>query len=105
MRRKIASYVLVASLLFPLGLSLVHALHEHENEICLVESESHIHKETIDCDALHFLSQSASDSNFEEQETPLDFSFIEANFYFFEAPCFELNYATTGRAPPVFKIV
>lgn len=105
MRRKIASYLLVATLLFPLGLSLIHAVHEHENQICLAETESHIHTETNDCETLHYFSQSLGDPYFNDEESPLDFRFIPSNFNISESIYFKFNFATSGRAPPVFKIV
>ncbi|WKK64816.1 hypothetical protein [Lutimonas zeaxanthinifaciens] len=105
MLRKILSILLVTVLLFPLGMSLIHAVHEHENQICLAESESHIHKESIDCDHLHYFSQSLGDSFFEEEGSSLNYIFAESNFYVIESPYVKLNSSNSDRAPPVFMIV
>ena len=43
-------------LLFPMVSSLVHAVHEHELQVCLAQDESHIHKEATDCKHEHYFN-------------------------------------------------
>ncbi len=33
-----------------------HALHEHDQQVCMAQSESHIHSKGIDCDHEHYFN-------------------------------------------------
>lgn len=50
------AFILTFSLVLPMAMSLTHALHHHEIQICMAEGESHIHAEGIDCEQQHFFS-------------------------------------------------
>jgi len=52
----IASFILIASILLPIGVSFTHALHKHEHKVCTAKSEHHIHTKSIDCSFFHYLS-------------------------------------------------
>lgn len=54
--KHIASYVLIASLLLPIGISFVHMLHNHEHNTCSAKHEQHIHKQNANCSSFHYLS-------------------------------------------------
>lgn len=48
-------------MILPLGIGLVHALHEHEDNTCRAINESHFHSEKTDCNNLHYFSQTLGD--------------------------------------------
>ena len=56
MRKKIVSLVLALSLVLPMIVGLTHAVHEHDQQVCLAETESHIHSQGIDCDHQHYFN-------------------------------------------------
>ena len=56
LRIRFVSLMLALTLVAPMAVGLVHALHEHENAVCVAENESHVHKQGIDCDHKHFFS-------------------------------------------------
>lgn len=56
MRKTIASLILAFSMMVPMVVSLTHALHEHDQVVCLAQSESHIHSQGVDCDHEHYFN-------------------------------------------------
>ena len=62
------AFILTFSLVLPMVMSLTHALHHHEIQICMAEGESHIHAESIDCDQQHFFSHLGDTSFFEYED-------------------------------------
>jgi hypothetical protein len=56
MRKTIASLILAFSLVLPMVVGLTHALHEHDQVVCMAENESHIHSEGVDCDHQHYFN-------------------------------------------------
>ncbi len=60
MNKRIVSLILLLSLMLPMSIGMAHAFHDHDNTICSALGEKHIHKETIDCDQLHYFSQTPS---------------------------------------------
>jgi hypothetical protein len=56
LRAQIASLILAFSLVLPMVVGLTHALHEHDQVICLAENESHIHSQGVDCDHEHYFN-------------------------------------------------
>lgn len=56
LRKTIASLILAFTLVLPMVVGLTHALHEHDQVICLAENESHIHSQGVDCDHEHYFN-------------------------------------------------
>lgn len=59
LRKQIASLILAFSLVLPMAVGLSHAMHEHDQVVCLAENESHIHGQDIDCDHEHYFNPGA----------------------------------------------
>ena len=98
------SWALLVSLLLPMGIGVVHAFHQHENNLCIAQDESHYHSEKNDCDQLHYFSQTISDGILVFSETTftqcdlqddlyLEFSFVKA-----------YSKADSDRGPPVINV-
>ena len=60
MKKQFVSILMILSLILPMGIGIAHAFHQHENNLCLAENESHIHAEKTNCDQLHYFSQTLS---------------------------------------------
>lgn len=56
MGKRFVAVLLLSFLLFPFGIALIHAFHEHNDQVCEAYGEHHIHKEQADCDQLHYFS-------------------------------------------------
>ena len=56
LRKRIASLILAVSLVLPMLVGFSHALHEHDQVVCLAENESHIHSQGVDCDHQHYFN-------------------------------------------------
>ena len=56
-RIRFFAIVLAISLLTPLGIGVVHALHEHDRFICQATDENHIHSKGFDCEHEHYFHQ------------------------------------------------
>ncbi len=85
--RFIASFVLIVSILLPIGISFTHALNKHEHKVCTATSEHHIHKKNINCSYFHYLSPiqtTPSFYTFEFYETIATFEvlLVNENFHF-----------------------
>ena len=68
MRNKISnsflSFFLTASLLLPIGISFLHALENHEHQICNSKTEQHIHHDNkIDCSYFHYVTKHQTSRN------------------------------------------
>jgi hypothetical protein len=55
-RKQVVSLILAFSLLLPMAVGLSHALHEHDNKVCLAENESHIHSQGVSCEHMHYFN-------------------------------------------------
>ena len=56
LRKQISSLILAFSLVLPMVVGLTHALHEHDQVVCMAENESHFHGQDVDCDHLHYFN-------------------------------------------------
>lgn len=56
LRKQIASLILTFGLVFPMLVGFIHALHDHDQIVCLAENESHIHRQGMDCNHLHYFN-------------------------------------------------
>lgn len=85
----IASFVLIVSLLLPIGISFSHALHNHEHADCNAKNEKHIHKQSIDCSYFHYISQVQTASQVYQYELfssfiPFENPVLVLSFYYFD---------------------
>ena len=92
------------TLLLPMGISVVHAFHQHESNICLAIDESHFHSDDTECDQLHYFSQTV------EVGFPTFNIFSKANFQNLNQLQIELEItnsiplADPVRGPPVITV-
>ena len=56
LRERIFSLILAFGFVFPMIIGFTHALHEHDQQVCLAQNESHIHSKGIDCDHEHYFN-------------------------------------------------
>lgn len=99
----IASFILIASVLLPIGISFTHALHKHEHKVCATKSEDHIHAKSMDCSFFHYLNPI--------QATPANYTYtIFLPNTVFEKPVVAQNFSFTVkistfsvRGPPVIN--
>lgn len=54
--KQISSLILAFSLVFPMIVGLTHALHKHDQVVCMAENESHFHSQGVDCDHQHYFN-------------------------------------------------
>ena len=54
--KQISSLILAFSLVFPMVVGLTHALHKHDQVVCMAENESHFHSQGVDCDHQHYFN-------------------------------------------------
>lgn len=85
----IASFVLIVSLLLPIGISFSHALHRHEHVVCNATTEKHIHQQNIDCSYFHYISQVQTASPVYQYEIfslfiPFENPVLVRSFYLFD---------------------
>ena len=103
-RKILLSWVLLVSLILPMGIGVVHAFHQHESELCQAKNESHYHSEKNDCDQLHYFSQTISDGFLVFSET----SFIYFNLQ--DELCLQFSFvnsyskADSDRGPPFINV-
>ena len=56
MRKTIESLILSCTLEITMVVGFTHALHEHDQVVCLAENESHIHSQGVDCEHEHYFN-------------------------------------------------
>ena len=56
LRIRLYAFVLAVGMVFPMLRGLSHALHEHDNKVCLAENETHIHTQGVSCDHMHYFN-------------------------------------------------
>ncbi len=91
-------------LILPMGISVVHALHQHESNLCLAKTESHYHSEKTNCDQLHYFIQTINDGEtpskgFAFEEILLQNQFL-AEFYLAHS----FPQADPDRGPPIINV-
>ena len=101
----ILSWALLLSLLLPMGIGVVHAIHQHEINICLAKTESHFHSEKINCDQLHYFSQTIHDGEVLSKGFTFEQILIQNQFF----KHFELVHSfpkeDTDRGPPFINVI
>jgi len=56
-KKILISLAFMLTLVLPMAIGVAHAFHQHENNLCVAQDESHFHAEKTDCDQLHYFSQ------------------------------------------------
>lgn len=92
------------TLILPMSISVVHAFHQHENNLCLAENESHIHSETSDCDQLHYFSQTIDFGESKASEISCEKILIQNQFYSEFELIRSFSKADPDRGPPVITV-
>ena len=97
-------WVLLFSLMLPMGIGTAHAFHQHKSELCLDKSESHYHSEKTNCDQLHYFSQTLHDG--ETAYRDLSFTVIfDLNEYYSEFNLIQsFSLADPDRGPPFITV-
>jgi len=87
-----------------MGISVVHAFHQHESNVCLAIGESHYHAEITDCDQLHYFSQTVDSSEPSFKEISIEIVLILNEFHteFNLTHSFSKGYS--NRGPPVITV-
>ena len=90
--------------MLPIGIGAVHAFHQHENDLCIAQDESHFHSEKTNCDQLHYFSQTLSDGELNVKEISFNEIFVynQFNSEFELLHSFSKSYPTRG--PPVINV-
>ncbi len=87
-----------------MSISIVHAFHKHESNLCVAKNESHYHSETTNCDQLHYFSQTLR--NAEPVFKGISFEKVLIHNQFFSE--FDLIQsflkADLDRGPPVINV-
>ena len=101
---RIFALTLVLIVLFPFTIQAVHALDNHEHQICTAKNVKHIHQQDIDCSMFH----QQIDNNYIDLSTNFEAYTPQLFDYDFDASK-QLNYTgnkdtKSSRAPPCFII-
>jgi len=88
-----------------MGIGLAHAFHHHDSSICSAEGEQHVHKDSSDCDQLHYFLQT-SDSKF-WTETDLHSDQWTPNNQLIRETLFTVSFykEDPDRGPPSFNVL
>ena len=91
-------------LILPMSISIVHAFHQHESNLCLAINESHYHSEITDCDQLHYFSQTVDSSKTSFKEISFEIILILNDFHteFNLTNSFSKGYS--NRGPPIITV-
>jgi len=104
MAKRFISVLFLLVLMLPMGIGLAHSFHDHDNRICYVKTEQHIHQEKTDCDQLHHFSQTLN------QEIAPDVSLIKVywstldQLVYSSRISFDLDKNDPDRGPPFFNV-
>ncbi len=106
LNRKIAIALLfMFALILPMGIGVVHAFHEHDTIECLAENESHFHSEALDCEQLHYFSQTVNDGILVETIICIDRIFEDKEYYSAFSLIQSFSKADPDRGPPVINVL
>jgi len=101
---RIFAFTLVLIVLFPFTVQAIHALDNHEHQICTAKDVKHIHQQNIDCSIFH----QQIDNNSFDLSTDFETYYpvlIDCNFDTYKQLNYTGNYDTkSSRAPPYFII-
>jgi hypothetical protein len=101
---RIFALTLVLIVLFPFTIQAVHAIENHEHQICTAKDVKHIHQQDIDCSIFHQQIDNNSfdlSTNFEAYYPQL----IACEFDAYKEPYYTGNTNTkSSRGPPCFII-
>ena len=101
---RIFAFTLVLIVLFPFTVQAIHALDDHEHQICTAKDVKHIHQQELDCSIFH---QQIDTNSFDlftdiEEYNP---QLIVHDFDVQERTKYKVNnFSKSSRAPPYFII-
>lgn len=101
---RIFALTLVLIVLFPFTIQAVHALDNHEHQICTAKNVKHIHQQDIDCSIFHQQIDNNSfdlSTDFEEYIPQLNYRSFDV---YKDTHYSGNNYTKPSRAPPCFII-
>jgi len=87
-----------------MSISVVHAFHKHESNLCIAENETHYHSEITNCDQLHYFSQTVDSSEASFKEISFEIVLVLNDFHteFNLTRSFSEDYS--NRGPPVINV-
>ena len=92
------------SLILPMGISVVHAFHQHENITCLAKNESHFHSEEPNCEDLHYFSQTLNVGDIRIEDMSVDRLFVQNEYYSEFTLIHSFSKSYPNRGPPVIIV-
>ncbi|MEL0457003.1 hypothetical protein WJN01_12255 [Flavobacteriaceae bacterium SZ-1-7] len=98
---RVFTLLLVAALLLPASIKMVHIFQHHNHEVCNGDSTTHLHKVDLDCDFQKFQIYNYftfSDLHF-QLFSPTETSEKQVSFYQFLSKYQRLHFSLRG--PPV----
>jgi len=101
---RIFAFTLVLIVLFPFTVQAIHAIDNHEHQVCTAKDVKHIHQQEVDCSIFHQQIDNNSfdlSTNFEAFDPQIshhDFDVYKDTNYVCN------NYTKSSRAPPYFII-
>ncbi len=105
MAKRILSLILLLSLVLPMGIGFVHAFHDHDSTVCSALGEQHFHKDSAECEQLHFFIQTSDFKVWAEITIP------EAQWACIDQVISEKSFtvsfykADPDRGPPAFNVL
>ena len=101
---RILAFTLALIVLFPFTVQAVHALDNHEHQICTAKNVKHIHQENLDCSIFHLQIDNNSFDLFTDIEAYFP-QLIVHDFDVQERTKYKVNnFSKSSRAPPYFII-
>ncbi|MDN3644291.1 hypothetical protein QWY87_16370 [Lutimonas halocynthiae] len=105
MNKKVAiSLFLILALILPMSISVVHAFHQHDSNICLAIDESHFHAEKTDCEQLHYFSQTLNDGGIVIFDIATSRLFVQNEYYTNFTLIQSFSKADPDRGPPAINV-
>lgn len=92
------------TLILPMGISVVHAFHQHENITCLAENEGHFHSEESNCEDLHYFSQTLNDGDTKFTDISVDRLYVQNEYYSEFIVIHSFSKSDSNRGPPVIPV-
>jgi len=91
-------------LILPMSISVVHAFHKHESNLCIAKNETHYHSEITNCDQLHYFSQTIHDGEPAFKEILFEKVLIHNEFFYEFDLIQSFLKADLDRGPPVINV-
>lgn len=99
---RIFAFLVALIVLFPFTVEALHALENHEHEICTAKNVKHIHQQDVDCSVCHLQNQQNS-FNFSSTFDLYNPKILITAFDTYQQANSTLNTSLkSSRAPPYF---